>query len=666
MELSSSEDFLEAAGVVGLDVTSFSDDQQQDLWEELVAVQAPLRSYQAKRLRRTSFALDNAVARECIAPITSVEAGAMKALALPVPHRGRLNGYWPRGDVTAAAPPPNEERSMWVKKIIERICELKLPALLAIKDAMYAEGILTRLCGGLRASTLRKRFMEFERMYSWMRAQEMLGWPRSVHVVLDYLVERSAEPCSPSVPSEVKLALSFYEKSGNVAAEERWSEDGMVVRMVHELKVELEQGRRTTTRKAPPILLKMIIALEAAVCRPDLTPYERVFAWYRLTRIWTGMRWNDTRSVPRESVEYDAETGLKMLVTATKTTGPGKRVVVLECYISTGAYFYKAQWLYEGFRLWKDCGGDMERTYLLPAPSSSRRCFSQREPTYIEAAAMGKACFSDLGCFQLVMDREGKASWVPDPTQFYLFGGVSEALSFFSEHGDRATLASWAAVAGFDKEERNFVGRWNPDQSDAYVREARQMVARIQGEVASQCRKNPLAFQEETTLRLLHDHLINRGVSEEAVGLLMNRLRVPTCEVNTVPEDIYEDYEESADEGQAAVAPVEPEGGVEAGGPASSQTGSRERADYPYIVCLRRAHEAVTLHLNGGCWRRAGVHYKMYELVDEEDLEVRAMMGATGVPCRDCFRRVPLPKVLGDLFAEDAVLGSDSEGGEDE
>jgi hypothetical protein len=56
----------------------------------------------------------------------------------------------------------------------------------------------------------------------------------------------------------------------------------------------------------------------------------------------------------------------------------------------------------------------------------------------------------------------------------------------------------------------------------------------------------------------------------------------------------------------------------------------------------------------------------MYELVDEEDLEVRAMMGATGVPCRDCFRRVPLPKVLGDLFAENAVIGSDSEGGEDE
>ena len=31
---------------------------------------------------------------------------------------------------------------------------------------------------------------------------------------------------------------------------------------------------------------------------------------------------------------YDADTGLKMLVAATKTTGPGKRVVVLECYIS--------------------------------------------------------------------------------------------------------------------------------------------------------------------------------------------------------------------------------------------------------------------------------------------------------------------------------------------
>ncbi len=368
MELGSADDFVEAAGVIGLDVATFSDDQQQDLWDELVLVQGSLRSYQVKRLRRTSFALDNAVARECIAPITSVEAGAMKALAVPVSHRGRLNGYWPRGEVAAAAPPPNEERSLWVKKIVERICELRLPALLMIKDAMYAESILARLCGGLRASTLRKRFMEFERLYSWMRAQEVLGWPQSAHIILDYLVERAAEPCASSVPSEVRLALAFYEKSGNVVAEQRWSEDGMVNRMVNELKVELEQGRRTVTRKAPPILLKMVIALEAAVCRSDLTPYERVFAWYRLTRIWTGMRWSDTRSIPRESVEYDAETGLKMLVTATKTTGPGKRVVVLECYISAEAYFYKAQWLHEGFRLWKDCGGDLERTFLLPAP----------------------------------------------------------------------------------------------------------------------------------------------------------------------------------------------------------------------------------------------------------------------------------------------------------
>jgi hypothetical protein len=54
------------------------------------------------------------------------------------------------------------------------------------------------------------------------------------------------------------------------------------------------------------------------------------------------MRWSGTRSIPRESVEYDADTGLKMLVTATKTAGPGKRVVVLECYLSAGAYFYRA------------------------------------------------------------------------------------------------------------------------------------------------------------------------------------------------------------------------------------------------------------------------------------------------------------------------------------
>ncbi len=80
------------------------------------------------------------------------------------------------------------------------------------------------------------------------------------------------------------------------------------------------------------------------------------------------------------------------------------------------------------------------------------------------------------------------------------------------------------------------------------------MVARIQGEVARQCRKNPLAFQEETTL-------------------------------NTVPEDVYEYevYEENAVEAQPAAAPVELEGGLGASGFTGVLSVDRDCSDLPYM-----------------------------------------------------------------------------------
>ncbi len=67
---------------------------------------------------------------------------------------------------------------------------------------------------------------------------------------------------------------------------------------------------------------------------------------------------------------------------------------------------------------------------------------------------------------------------------------------------------------------------------------------------------------------------------------------------------------------------MELEGGLGASGFTGVLPVDRDCSDLPYSAGLRRAHEAATLHFNGGCERRAGVHYKVFELLDEEDLAV--------------------------------------------
>ncbi len=81
---------------------------------------------------------------------------------------------------------------------------------------------------------------------------------------------------------------------------------------------------------------------------------------------------------------------------------------------------------------------------------------------------------------------------------------------------------------------------------------------------------------------------------------------------------------------------MELEGGLGASGFTGVLPGDRGRSDFPYFVCLHPAREAVTHHHNGGCWRRAGVSYKMFELMDEEDSRVPTCGSRTlagGGPC---------------------------------
>ena len=59
-----------------------------------------------------------------------------------------------------------------------------------------------------------------------------------------------------------------------------------------------------------------------------------------------------------------------------------------------------------------------------------------------------------------------------------------ESTAYFSEHSERVTIMSWAAVCEVDKEVRRRWGRWRPSVDEGYVTTTRKLTFEAQKKVA--------------------------------------------------------------------------------------------------------------------------------------------------------------------------------------
>ena len=91
--------------------------------------------------------------------------------------------------------------------------------------------------------------------------------------------------------------------------------------------------------------------------------------------------------------------------------------------------------------------------------------------------------------------------------------------SFFSGHGPRNFLTSVAAAIGFSRDERAFLGRWRMGKSEEYVRNARQVVFKIQKAVnRSLVEGRDEAYFEDEAVQKICD-------AAEAEGANPNRIK---------------------------------------------------------------------------------------------------------------------------------------------
>ncbi len=106
---------------------------------------------------------------------------------------------------------------------------------------------------------------------------------------------------------------------------------------------------------------------------------------------------------------------------------------------------------------------------------------------------------------------------------------LSESGSYWQEHSERATLATWSSGAKLKPEVRKVMGRWKRTVGEGYFRHEKALILEAQRQIMIEFRLDSLkkdTFGLGETLRGLRDHLLRREVDRQDIDLQLEYLRL--------------------------------------------------------------------------------------------------------------------------------------------
>ena len=544
------------------------------------------------------------------------------------------------------------ERGRWIKMLKDLLVEADTPV-------TKGGGDLTRRYGkGRRVGTLRKHVKTWQKESSWMKATFDLPWPIEDWQFAMYLESRADEPCGKSVPASIFKTLMFMENAAEIPVEEQICRKPALKNVLEEINAQLGELDHRFTKRAWHLPVKVVAAMEDAVMDYRLAQYARGYAWFRLVKLWAGMRFSDTTGMAFGTMEWEPN-GLTAVLTRTKTSGPGKKVTLLRIFVSSRAWIKRDLWLSVGFEIWQDMSkeaGFVDRDFLLACPNSSLSGVVRRMAKYGMACQMSQALFKEL-----------KVAY-EDAEVNLLAPGVG---TVWTEHSERATLRTWASASGVSEEVRRQLGRWAPTTDQVYERTVRANVLSAQTMIALFVKRNlgrRDVFDESLIFGNIAERMERLDYPEGAIQIQMEKLRcfggdrlpkklklMGHAELREDPDDEPDEYFdlvrahkdghfgelESISSDDEEAQEVKPRDMVSRGTFVLSIIGR----------CKRR-----TLHRVGECHRIPGVHYAEFEVAGNEPPTKDRFHHS----CKICFPRgvETAPESSGEEEPEDGEVSS--------
>eukprot|EP00434_Breviolum_minutum_P020185 symbB.v1.2.017800.t1/scaffold1394.1/size200789/23 len=373
---------------------------------------------------------------------------------------------------------------------------------------------------GRRPNTLRQHVRLARKFNTYMRAAYVHQWFRHSGDVMEYVALRLEEPCGKSVPSSIWSTLKFLEMSAEVPESKRISSDLSLKNFFDEISRHPAWAVSSVRTSAKRLPLAVAASWECMVVRKEERSYVRIFAWFKLLKLWAALRWDDTLGIPPSSIELLRGRGLRGKIVRSKTTGDGKRVDVQDFYVAFDSWLVASEWLSVGWSLFCEMGrsyGNQGRDFLLPRPDRRMDGFRGSMVRYADALSMSRALANDLQKVEL-SDSEVSRKLIIIP----------DVSGYWSEHSERVTMVSWAAALKIDSESRRRWGRWKPSTDEEYAKTTLTMVLAAQKEVAEKLRHSwggADLVEDEVLLQELGKWLEERCFTEHEIDEQLRRLR---------------------------------------------------------------------------------------------------------------------------------------------
>ena len=234
--------------------------------------------------------------------------------------------------------------------------------------------------------------------------------------------------------------------------------------------------------------------------------------WSLLVMVWTSLRCDDLQGLDPGSLSL-SPAGLVGTLLRTKTTGPGRRALRVSIFMARRVSLSGRDWLPVGLALLKEDGLDYPRDYFMPDVDRDMKKLVRRPMEPARLALQIRHVLMELGTPR----RSLEGLWKVNEMMPLL---PDEAAMHYTGHSARNFLPTVSAVAGFSREQRDYLGRWQMGLCGAaeYTRSARQIVCCTQEETCSVLLSGaPHTYYEDEVLDALRDHVSATGGSGRAV-----------------------------------------------------------------------------------------------------------------------------------------------------
>ena len=266
-----------------------------------------------------------------------------------------------RIDPATRAAAERDAKAKYALLLFNFLVEAKAPIVTILQGVSEPEEACVRIFGTRRSKTLRNRFHSWNKFSRWLETSKGRRWPIGLQDLLDYATEAVKEGAGKTTLEAFAASLAVLEQVGKFDENGMLSRDSTWIAFSKNVTAELVEKGPTLHQAAQPTVA-MALSLELYLGDSERPKYARAIAFVALAMLWGSMRADDVQCMRPESMRLTIE-GFSCKLWKTRTTGPDRRVNMIQVFVSRKVGFSGLDWLRTGMSLWGEI--DTQRDFLV-------------------------------------------------------------------------------------------------------------------------------------------------------------------------------------------------------------------------------------------------------------------------------------------------------------